>query len=352
MSNQNNIVRLSNSAIELYKTCPYRYKLHYVDRIRGTTTSSPLFFGKAIDEALNCMLLTKKKSLTEEEEILASANPFEVFDKEFKTTSINNESVDIALSEKAEYYNTDCDLELLTEEDYSNIENVSLDNLIDISRENIVAFYEECIFNRKNKIPLEVEVQKMFNFIAWLSLRRKGHMMLEAYKHQIMPKIQEVHTIQRKVMLPDADGNYIVGYIDFEATWEDGVRRVLDNKTCSYTYYRNLIVETSQQLALYSEYAENRECGYICILKKLKKRNPRVSINLKFATIPETTVEEVFDTVGNVLLNIKNEEFPKNENNCFMYGKPCPYFSYCKSNGVNHENLLKLPKKDLTIEKK
>ena len=52
-------MRMSHSARETYLTCPRKYFLHYFLKLRPIRPRSPLVFGSAIDEGLNCLLETR-----------------------------------------------------------------------------------------------------------------------------------------------------------------------------------------------------------------------------------------------------------------------------------------------------
>jgi len=334
-------IRLSNTAIDTYKTCPRKYKYHYTDKIRSSTTSSPLIFGKAIDEALNVLLLKKKAELTKEEEVLVRQSAYVVFDDAFKLAEVNGIFKDIRFSTSVSYFAKDCEIALLDEKDYALVSTVELPELQKIDKSNLKSFVDEYVQMKKDKLTIGKDYKRMFNFICWLCLRRKAHLFIDAYEKQVMPKIKEVHTIQREINLPNDDGDYIIGYIDFEATWDDGVRRVMDNKTSS-TAYEEDAVQNSQQLAIYSEFAGNSNCGFVVLNKRLRMKDPRVRIQLIFGTVTEIQMAQVFDNVGNAFLNIKEEVFNHNWEGCFSFGQPCAYFKYCRTAEEDVDGLYRL----------
>ena len=93
------MVRLSNSAIDKFKECPQRYKRHYIDKLRSVFIGSPLFFGSAVDEALNELLKTKMKSNKEE-----IRDPFEVFHENMNEMEYNKEILYLAKSLKSSIF--------------------------------------------------------------------------------------------------------------------------------------------------------------------------------------------------------------------------------------------------------
>lgn len=330
---QKKTLRLSNTAVDTYTACPFKYKLHYVDKIRAKTIGSALIFGKAVDEALNVLLLTKKKELTEEEKTLVTKCPHDVFDLEFSIANINGDIVDTKNTYRVDYYRSDCDLSVLTQDDYSWIK---------ITEDEAEELHEEIIATLRSKQKLSDEQQKMFNLLCWHSLYRKGHIFIDTYIKDVMPEIKEVHSIQNEVNLPNENGDYIIGYIDFVATFNDGIKRIVDNKTAGQAYKKDA-VENSQQLAIYSEYMENRECSYIVLVKKLRKKEPRVRTQIIHGIIPEDLLEKVFDKIGETEYNIKRRNFKQNRDSCFMWGKKCAYYDYCRQN-KSMKNLVDIKK--------
>lgn len=342
-------LRLSHSSIETYNTCPQKYKLHYIDKIRSDYLSSPLFFGKAIDGALNILLIAKKKDLNLAEQEMSKLNVYATFDASMHYIEINGEIIFAPLSDRLDYFNTDCNLEILTKDDIISIETLdfnylddtsgtNFDSLVGLTKNDLEDFVE--FYQKNNKLKLPKSYKKVYNYICWLSLRRKGAFIIEAYKEHIIPQILEVHTIQEEVNLPNPSGDYITGFIDFIATWSDGKKYVFDNKTSSRPYKEDSVT-TSQQLSIYSEYLGFNLAGYIVMIKEVRKKGPKIKIQVVIDEIPDETYQKVFDKIGEVSYNIKNEKFSKDLNKCFQFGKPCQYFQYCRNGSVDGLKKLK-----------
>jgi hypothetical protein len=322
-------MKLSHTAKSTYLDCPYKWNLHYNERLRSTKIGSALFFGGAIDEALNCLLLSKKAKPTKDEQVMMEVTPEETFKSSMQKVRIADEYIDISTSEKAEYYKSDLDMGILEAIDYNNIigfaetQNVKLENMSDVHE-----FIEESQLNLKG---LDLEIQRVYNYCCWLSLVRKGLMLIDTYNTEIMPQIEEVFEIQKKVSLPDGDDEFI-GYIDLICSFKvsPGVRYVCDNKTSSRPYKEDS-VRTSEQLAAYAESENNTKCAYIVLEKKLRKRHPRVRCNIIMDTIPETTINDTFDGITNVFHGIEAKEFEQNFDSCYNYGRKCQYYGYCRT---------------------
>jgi len=332
-------MRLSNSAIDLYNRCPQQYKLYYLDKIFSEEKGAPLIFGGAIDSACNVMLLSKKKELTEEERELVVQDPYRVFLSEFRTTEINGKKIKVPGSNQVFYYKSDCDLTVLPDESLTHLCSVAQKENVELRGGGIEEFVESMHEAKKGKYDIVEKDQAFYNYICWTCLCHKGRMFIEAYKEQFMPRVVEVHSIQRKVHLPNVNGNYIIGYIDLEATLDDGIRYVIDNKTASVPYKKDSVL-TSQQLSIYSEFCENRYCGYVVLNKRLRKKDPKVRVQIILDKIPEEQIQKVFDTVGDREYNIEEGNFEPNWDSCYQFGRPCPYYKYCRNGSV--EGLTKI----------
>lgn len=323
---------LSHSAKECYLTCPKKWELYYKEKLRSKYISSALFFGAALDEALNVLLLDKKKNLTEEEKELLKFSPLEIFLREFKNVKILGKKVDISQSEYAQYYKSDLDIKLLEPQDHKSV--IEFANKLEIelqSFDDIEKFVEEVHLNLKAKQKLDIETQKVYNNICWFSLYRKGVLLLQEYEQQIMPEIEEVFEIQKRIVLPDGEDEF-VGVIDLICSFnsESGVKYVCDNKSSSQPYKQDSVA-LSAQLAGYSEHEENENCAYIVLEKKLRKREPRTRSQIIKDKMPEETKNQTFDELTHVFHEINACNFEKNMDNCFQYGRKCEYYDYCRT---------------------
>jgi len=328
-------MRLSKSAVEMYQQCPRKYQLHYKEGYRGNMIDSPLFFGSAIDEALNALLLTKKRELTEDEVSIMGMSAQQLFEEKLTNVEVMGKMIDIRCSKYARYSNADLDISLLEESDIKKIIDTHTVSEIELTMENWEEFVTDSQAKRKAKEMLDMPEYRLFNYFSWMSLYKKGLMMIGAYEKDIMPEIKEVHSIQEKVDLPNEQGDYIIGYIDFEATMMDGVRRVLDNKTSSKKYTEKNISE-SIQASVYAEYKQNFEWGFVVLEKNIRKREPRARAYYVLGKVTQQQVEDHFIEIDGVLTNIRENNFDKNEESCFLYYKPCQFYDICHNNDYTH----------------
>lgn len=324
-------IRLSFSQTQTYNQCSEKWRLHYVERLRSPKLTSSLFFGFALDEAFSLLLLAKKEDLTDVElDLQLKYNAEELFLKHMQEMNSNGAIVSIPQNHLADYYASDFDLDLLTSSCISAIEDFA-PNLG--TAEEIAEYMEQFKASQKQKPKqkLDQHTWEVANYITWLSLVQKGYLMLQAYREQIMPQIEKVYSIQREILIENENGDSIIGKIDFEASFnaDPGVVYICDNKSSSTAYAADSVLE-SEQLATYAEATGNQKAAYVVVQKKLFKKAPIVHTQVILGTVPEKTMQKVFDNYSAVLDNISAGVFEKNENSCFAYGKMCAFFHLCK----------------------
>lgn len=351
--------KLSHSAVSKYQTCGMAYKYHYIDKIRPKVHSAALVFGNAIDNALNEMLLRTDKS------------PEDVFINSFTHTTINDESVYVPTYTELVYKAGDWDFDLLTEDDFDSVKKAVEDGAIQ-EYDDYLEVYTNL---RKRKTEkgfdsLDTDEKRFFNLMNWLCSKRRGLLMLKAYRKKVMPKIIKVHTVQKKVTLKNQDGDEITGYIDLVAEVKGHGNVILDNKTSSKEYVDGVIL-TSPQLSLYmhilGEEYKTRKAGYIVMLKTVMKNrkkvcsvcgndgsggrhktcdakiegkrcdgewnetiDPDVHIQFMVDEIPQQTEDIVIENFDNTNEAIKSGVYTRNFNSCHNhFGSLCPYFQKC-----------------------
>jgi len=337
------MIQLSHSAIQKYVSCPKSYELHYIKKIRTTEIGSALFFGKAIDAGVNHILLRKYTDITpEQRELLKTHTADKLFQNAMLKDELNGVVVDLPMNENVRYYKSDYTPELLSNGDMNLICSSDAAKEFEINNSNdILSFMEECHSIRKDHRVLDLSTQRLYNLVVWHCLFNKGLLMLEAFDRDIMPEIARVHEIQKKIELEDEDGNKVIGFVDFEATFQDGVRRIMDTKTSSKAYTDKNFVD-SDQLPIYSQYLNNKEVGYAVIIKSPFKKAPIIHTQLLFSKIPEERIPKTFERVDQVLFSIKDSSFPENRDSCYQYGKKCSYYEYCRSGGQTMCGLVNL----------
>ena len=370
-------IKLSHSAANKYKTCPAQYKLHYIDRIRPNSLGSALLFGTALDEALNILLLTKMdnppENATDDMDRIKQG-----FDYHLTYQNINKELEDVRTSHYIEYFKSDFDRDVLTDVEFTSLSKFITN--AGYEEEDPLALYDEISASISAKEKIASTDQSYYNYASWLSLRRKGHLMLEHYKKEIMPRIKRVVSVQRAVELPNGEGDLLRGYIDFEAELEghEGVI-TLDNKS-SGKLYKTADINDKGQLLIYDEYTQNGKAGYIVLIKKIAyhkeatcqkcgkitrravkscpeggtgknrcggkldlEKIPYIKHQILVDNVDEEKKDLHFDEMCGILESIEKAEFPQimEDNNCFQFGRKCPYYDYCRSNGLDTTGLVR-----------
>jgi len=342
-------MKLSHSALDLYKTCPRAYQIKYIERYAEKYLSSALWFGSGIGDTLSLICLDKKQNLTDEEKTIMGTDPYEFFDKHISTGILNGREIQLINSNEVVYFRGDYDETILHPEDHEIIEKYRKDN----GFEEFHTF--EALYNDLKSGRLDDAEKSFINLMFWLSVRRRGHLIIKEYIDKVYPLIVEVEEIEGEISIQNGEGDEIRGFLDMLCTMEiDGeVKRVIvDHKTSSSKYSKNKIQE-SQQLSLYDYDREVGFVGYIVAIKKVKtpKRGPRkgethTEIQMMFETIPEETQEGFIADADGILNAIKCGEFPKteNENQCkFMFGRSCSFWKACKEN--DYSDLYKKPER-------
>ena len=316
-------INVSFSALDCFEQCSEKYRLRYREKLSSEKISSPLFFGTAIDAAVELLLLKKKRNLSDKElDLLLTEDAFSVFDKTMKEQN----GILLERNPLCEYFYSDFDHSLLTEEDFSYLKK-AYPSILDWEE-----FFVYCKKYIKTHGELKTGSKVAFNNLCWLSLYRKGEMMLKAYAQNILPEIEEVFDIQKEVELINESGDKLRGKIDFIASFKDDptARLIIDNKTSSEAY-KSDSVANSVQLAIYCEAETCNRAAYVVMEKKMRIKEPRARTQIVKDTITEEHKQKTFDIVEQKLNNIACENFSKKDSpkDCAFFGKPCEFFNLC-----------------------
>lgn len=205
------------------------FYLHYIMRLRSRELGSALLFGSAMDSGLNVLLL--EKDLDRAKAVFLDA---------WTTQRVDGEEIQLRKCNYIKYSRADLDESLVDEID---------DN------------------------P------------SWSALKNKGLAILEQYNEQIIPDIEEVYLVQKKIEITNDQDDSFIGFVDFVAKWRPTGKTILfDNKTSSIKYAPDA-ARDSEQLATYYEALKDDlkidGVGYIVIQKVLRKKKlPRVQIDV------------------------------------------------------------------------
>ena len=316
-------LKVSFSRLERYKQCSESYRLSVEERLSGTKINSPLFFGSAIDAAVELFLLKKKEDLTEKElSLILTEDAYSMFDK----TMREQNGVLLERNPLCDYFASDFDPALLQIDDLK---------LLQKQYPSIVDFFQFWEVSNKTiqaRRELNSSDRVLFNHMNWLSLYRKGELMLAAYETEILPQIHKVYAIQKEIQLKNEAGDELNGKIDFIASFTDEPDKVfiVDLKTSSKPY-TEAAVEESIQLVIYCEAEGIPNASYAVLQKKIRVKEPRVRTQLLRGDFTQDHVESVFSQLDGDLHKIATREFVKKESprECYFFGKQCPFFGVC-----------------------
>jgi len=329
---------LSYTQFNKFQECPTAWKYHYKEGYRPIGQSANLLFGSAIDKAIEALLKDP------------SCDPYIIFDRVWNEQEINKKLTKLSTCTSIQYSNSDYDEDLLLDKDKLQLQGINVTEL-------------------QKKDKLTKEEKEGLSLAYWISLYRKGEIMINTFQGEVLSKINKIHAVQKQIKLDNGEGDTIVGYIDLICDYADQGNVIFDVKTASKKYDENSVF-TSQQLALYThavcdEY-KTRKAGYIVLIKQLNKNrfkvcskcgyngtgsryktcpeevdgkrcnsewieqiNPECLKQVLIDTIPEQTENIVIENMDYINKAIKAGVFYRNLQNCIKpYGK-CPFFGIC-----------------------
>jgi hypothetical protein len=353
-------MKLSYSAATKFTECGKAYEYHYIQKLRPKVQSAALLWGTAIDKGI--------------EASLKGYDGISVFNDLWKCQYINGIKTNLSTCIDISYSSSDLDLDVLDDKDFVLIKNYKAIKEELKTNDNVLNKISE-IINKKEKYTgfknLPEEEKLFINYVFWLSLRKKGEIIIQSFNNKIKPKIKKVYSTQEEVKLENEIGDSIIGYADLVCEF-DGYDKpvIIDFKTSSIPYEADSVI-TSPQLSLYlhalsEKYNNTRYCGYIVFYKRLDKEklkicklcgsdgtgkrhktcdnivdNKRcngewnetikfdVSIDVIIDTIPTRTESIILEKMDDVNTLIKQGIFTRNFLACKKAWGVCPYFNKC-----------------------
>lgn len=349
---ENKTTRLSHSAASKFQFCPTAYRMHYIDKLRTVTTTGALLFGSAIDVALTAL-------------VKGEANIEDVFEKAWTNVEINDGKTYLPTCTKVVYSDSDGDKDLLHphiklelqrlygkdwEEDLNKI----------IQKKKIIGFK----FIKK-------EEKELLNFYNWHCLYRKGILMINAVRKEILPHFKEILGTQVYVELKNDNNDTVIGYADLVAKWKNNPKPIVfDWKTSSIDYEEDSVL-VSPQLSLYvhalsSQFEDTRQAGFIVLHKRIIKNkkkvcascgydgsgarhktcsaviegkrcdgawtetiDPQVKIQVIINEISKTTEDLILDNIDSINVAIKTGNFTRNLGSCISHFGKCSFYDKC-----------------------
>lgn len=260
--------KLSHSSVRMYSECSRKWFLHYKKRLRSKTIGGALLFGSAVDNGLNALLKTRNL----EEGI-------KVFEKSWNFQYINDALIALSKSTVVVYADKDFDKELLNKEDHQHFKEFQ-------EKLNLFPFKDlgECMDELKDKksnngfVSLTDEEKQLMSYGSWLSMKRKGYLMLRGYNDKILPQIEEVVEVQKKFEVKNKEGDTIVGVGDIILKFKDGKTYIMDNKTSTRQYLSDAGMRSPQLILYYHVFKKKYTLdgvGFIVLYKAMKKNREK-----------------------------------------------------------------------------
>ena len=349
-------IRISHSKINDYISCSQRYRYKHIDKLKPTSKNASLYFGTAVDEAVQAYLKDPK------------ADWGAVFTKHWKTANDMGKFTNLYDSLEVDFSYKDFDKDLMTFEDIEIAKKSQAELIPKVEGDWLEA--KEHVTTRKKQrahIHFTDNEHRYFNRLSWMSMYRKGLLMVKAFVEEVGPKIKSVLAIQKKVQLTSDTGDILTGYVDMVLDLEEHGIVIFDLKTAAMEYDA-LQTLTSQQLGIYASIlgaeVNSYKVGYIVLLKNIEKDKEKVCkvcqhhgqgshktcdniiegkrcggewdmqlklkgrIQVMVEELTETNMQANLDTVGGVTHAIKEGIFYRNTGSCLEFGG-CPYLNYC-----------------------
>jgi len=341
----------------------------YVKKLKGVTEGASLYFGSAIDTAVEHLLKGNndyiEKFYDRWHTAISNNKPKQIYDADDIIFGYND--FDEAILDKTN--------DSITMESWARELNLLQPNeTADFSK--LVNLYKETVKLKKNSFKRPTNEQiKYFNRLSWLSMNHKGRILLEAFKTQFYPKIKKVIATQQFTNITDPNtGDSVVGVIDMVLEI-DGYDKpiIFDLKTAGMPYDQNNI-DYSDQLTLYAgmkgSYYNTNLVGYIVLCKNIPKdivaycnkcngnRNgrhktcdaldstgnrchgdwietkvPKPIVQVLVEEKSPEQIQSLFQDISNIILAMKNKIVYKNTSRCDnWYGSICVYKNLCHKN--------------------
>lgn len=355
-------ITISYSKVTNFKACPQKYYL--LDAYQTKISASALPFGSAVEAGID--LLLEKKPLAE-----AQARFAERWNKAPANKWEGEKQ--IYDSEDIFYYASDWDEYLISEEDELKV-NAWKTELLPDTKDTWDKILGEFQGRVKNNSYIDPLMRQFAHRVIWLACLRRGEIMLEAFKEQLLPEIEEVISNQEWVSVSNEDGDKLVGKLDLILKLKGYDKPILIDLKTAGKFYSDHELNTSDQLSSYAAAKKLDLIGYMIVLKNIKHEKrctvcDRVRENnrktncekegcagkytkvrhygetqILVRPLREGEAQEVLEDFSDVLVAIKNGVNWKNPGSCFDFNKKCDFYDFCW-NGKKIEDLPGVVKK-------
>lgn len=360
--------RTSYSQSNLYKDCSQFWKFQYVDKLKSPVEGASLFFGSAIDAAAMEMVEGKPK-----------VEYMNLFYSRMKTAVSFGKKKQVYDNPNIVYSYKDYDKDLLDNPvDVSKLESWRTELGLDTLGTDVFDCFSEIGKIKRNNYKTPTFDQLTYaNRVSWLSLNRKGEILLQALYDQFLPLVEKVYATQhRSQVILNEHGDVISGFVDLIVKLKGyDLPVILDLKT-SASAYTDAQLDMSEQLAIYAAMEGNKYStnlvGYLVLCKNIPKdvvygcancsyiksgkhrkcnnTNPsgarcngvwkKLSMNIKQPEVQLMVTDKSIQEISGVLNDVdsitkcmKQRIVYKNLSKCHnWYGGQCPFFNACHKN--------------------
>jgi len=359
-------IKTSYSQNSTYKSCPKFWSWKYEYGFEPEGEGSSLYFGSAVDDAITALLEGKNNYLT-----IFSDRWFSSFREGKPYPIFDNLDVNFAY--------TDFDALVLKKEDIDNMKKWV--KRLNLNYKDPVDAYKEIVKIKKNLYKkIKEDELRYFNRVSWLSLKRKGELLIEAFKNEVLPNIKNVVSTQSWGNIRDGvTGDKITGKLDMVLEYEGYDKPVIFDLKTSARPYTDEQLELTEQLTLYSamvgEKYNTNLVGYIVLVKALAripeefcsdcgyekekgsrfrtcnneingsrcggswkkkiKLKPQIQVMVKKKSQEE--INQLLLDYGNIIHAMKEKIVYRNQDKCNnWYGSRCCYYDACYKNDFSN----------------
>lgn len=305
----------------------------------------------------------------------------ETFYTKMSKGSNYTKTFDIFDNDNIVYAHGDFDEYLIKDEDKIVLNDWIKELKIEYHGKNYLDVFDKIQKKKRNPYTsLTNNELKFFNRASWLSLNRKGEILIDCFKTQFYPKIKKIHSVQKTSYYKNSfNDDVIVGIIDMVIDYEGFDKPIIFDLKTSGKPYTTEKIELTDQLMLYAamegvnyntdlvgyvvlvksipkifkhtckvcnhvkgEKERHTTCnnninGKRCMGKWIKKVElaPKVQVLIEQKTPQE--VDDVLLDVSNIMKSMKNNIVYKNKEKCYnWFGSKCPYFDACHKNDTSN----------------
>lgn len=256
-------IKTSYSQTSAYIACPKYWYNSYELKYKAETEGSSLYFGTAVDSGVMALMEGKPDYM-------------DYFRSNWHTQKKNKQLIPVFDSDNIVYGHNDFDQHVLNTGDEQQLLLWAAELKVGTASDGI-EIYKEMSKIKKNPFKrISKNELKFFNRASWLSLHRKGEILIEAFKTQFLHKIKKVHATQLFAKVEDPNtGDIINGYIDMILTIDGYDKPIIFDLKTSGQPYKQEQIDLTEQLTLYAglkahEYNTDL-VGYVVLVKNIAK---------------------------------------------------------------------------------